>query len=100
MRPALVAITRIVKARMATHTPAQKARASEGNLVTIPATGSLAHLVPSSVKYRWCWASYWIGKTLTPMVGRKADTKSTAAITKKVERGTVRPGFFASSDML
>jgi len=35
-----------------------------------------------------------------PIVGRKAETKSTAAITKKVARGTVRPGFLASSDML
>ena len=34
------------------------------------------------------------------MVGRKAETNSTAAITAKVARGTLRPGFFASSDML
>jgi len=51
MRPALVAITRMVKARIATQIPAQKARTSGWNLVTMPATGSCAHLVPSSVKY-------------------------------------------------
>ncbi len=51
MRPALVAMTRMVKARMATQTPAQKASASGWKAVTMPATGSWAHFVPSSVKY-------------------------------------------------
>ena len=34
------------------------------------------------------------------MVGKNADTKSTATITQIVARGTERPGFLASSDML
>jgi hypothetical protein len=43
--------------------------------------------------------SMWTGKTLMPIVGRKNETNSTAAMTAKVARGTLRPGFFASSDM-
>ncbi len=63
----------------------------------MPATGSFFHVVPSSVKYMWWFASKCTGKTLMPMVGRIADTASTATMTPKYARGTLRPGFFASS---
>ena len=33
-----------------------------------------------------------------PIVGRKAETKSTATITHHVASGTLRPGSLASSD--
>src|SRR5215510_13334168 len=99
IRPALVAMTRIVKARMATQTPAQKASASGRKKVTMPATGLSFHVVARLV-VKPPWPSGWTGKTLMPIVGRKAETNSTAAITAKVALGTVRPGFFASSDML
>src|SRR5258708_37297908 len=35
-----------------------------------------------------------------PIVGRKAETNNTATITANVARGTLRPGFLTSSDML
>src|SRR5258706_16438504 len=101
MRPALVAITRIVNARMPTEMPDQNASVvlTCAKPVTMPATGSFFHLTARSVVHRWVAGSWYTGKTLMPMVGRNADTKSTAAITQKVARGTLRPGSFTSSDM-
>src|SRR5713101_3715693 len=99
MSPALVAMIRIVKARMATQMPDQNASTWDTlpKWVTIPATGSSFHVVASSLKYMWCCASKCTGKTLMPMVGRIAETASTATMTPKYARGTLRPGFFASS---
>src|SRR5579864_5505096 len=101
IKPALVAMTRIVKARMPTQIPDQKARGWDTieKPVTIPATGLSFQVVARSVVYEPP-AVRWTGNTLMPIVGRKADTKRTAAITANVARGTLRPGFFASSDML
>ena len=91
--PALVAITRIVKARMPTQMPAQKASVCEtlANPVTMPATGSAFQVVARSV-VNMTGASKWTGKTLMPMVGRNAETNSTATMTQKVARGTLPAG--------
>src|SRR5437879_2376562 len=100
MSPALVAMSRIVKARMPTQIPAQKASVAETRLNprTIPATGSALYWVARSVMYMpW---SRCTGKTLRPIVGRNAATNSTATITAYVARGTDLPGFLASSERL
>src|SRR5207302_7864780 len=91
-------MTRIVKARIPTHTCAQNRSASWGKPVTIPATGSAFHVVASCVVKLWVFGSNVTGKTLTPIVGRNADTKSTATMTHHVASGTFRPGSFASSE--
>ena len=79
--PALVAMIRIVKARMATQIPATWAKSIGWKAVTIPATGSSFQVVANPVVYACDWGSRTTGKTLMPMVGRKAETKSTATIT-------------------
>src|SRR5262252_2959750 len=95
-------MTRIVNARMPTQIFAQNASVLETteNPPTIPATGSSLNWVARAVVYWWVLGSCVTGNTLMPIVGRNAETKSTAMITHQVASGTLRPGFFASSERL
>src|ERR1700751_6231720 len=96
IRPALVAITRIVNARMPTQISAQNASGCT-NLLTMPATGSSLYFVARSVT-NWCvLGSMCTGNTLMPIVGRNAETNRTAMMTHHVALGTLRPGSLASS---